>query len=159
AVFPFPVGQQLSDQERKELGRILDYQVDTAPADVLPDTNNGTRVPEDDEILRRIVWSRCLTDTRRNIARSVDACIVLGGKESGFLGRYPGVVEEALIALEEETPLFLVGLLGGAAQSIFHMMTKTRKGDLPPAFDEEALLSRPGISHFQKAYNARFPGK
>jgi hypothetical protein len=100
-----------------------------------------------------------LTETRRKIARSVDACIVLGGKESGFIGRYPGVVEEALIALEEETPLFLIGLLGGAAQSIFHVMTKKRRDDLPTAFNEEALLSRPGISQFQEAYNARFSGK
>jgi hypothetical protein len=39
--------------------------------------------------------SRCLTAMRVRMNEETDARIVLGGAVSGFLGRYPGVAEEA----------------------------------------------------------------
>lgn len=55
------------------------------------------------------------------------ARILLGGKISGYSGFTPGLFEEALIALERKTPLFVLGGFGGAASAI-----------------SEALLAAPG---------------
>lgn len=34
------------------------------------------------------------------------------------LGRYPGVIEEAFLAIKEKKPLYLAGFLGGATQQV-----------------------------------------
>jgi hypothetical protein len=41
--------------------------------------------------------------------------LCLGGRRVGSAGRYPGIVEEALFALRSKKPLYISGLLGGAA--------------------------------------------
>jgi len=46
------------------------------------------------------------------------ARILLGGKTSDYAGVLPGVVEEALYARARGVPLFIVGLLGGAARAV-----------------------------------------
>lgn len=46
------------------------------------------------------------------------ARICLGGRETGYQGRYPGVLEEALLAFEARQPVYLVGLLGGVAEHL-----------------------------------------
>lgn len=63
-------------------------------------------------------WREGLTAMRRAMAASSDARVVLGGKTENFKGRMPGVGEEALIALECEQPLYLLGGFGGCARDI-----------------------------------------
>lgn len=43
------------------------------------------------------------------------ARVVLGGKTKGFSGLLPGIFEEALVAMEKQTPLYIIGAFGGAA--------------------------------------------
>lgn len=63
-------------------------------------------------------WSRCLTDMRQKMIKSCDVRISAGGRHSGYKGRLPGVLEEILIALEMEKPIFLLGGFGGVTASI-----------------------------------------
>jgi len=46
------------------------------------------------------------------------ARIVVGGKTSGYKGKYPGILEEALIARKNKVPLFLLGAYGGMTEEI-----------------------------------------
>ena len=59
-----------------------------------------------------------LTALRYYITELLDpGCrICLGGKMKGYAGREPGVIEEALLALEFHKPLYLMGGFGGAAR-------------------------------------------
>jgi len=41
-----------------------------------------------------------------------------GGRTSGAAGRYPGVIEEAFLALRASKPLYLAGILGGATRQV-----------------------------------------
>ncbi len=70
--------------------------------------------------LWRYVQSRGLTHLRRRLTAECQARICLGGKEHTFSGRYPGILEEALLALEAGLPLYLIGIFGGAAKSVGH---------------------------------------
>jgi len=63
-------------------------------------------------------WPAAFTAMRNYVLRNTDARVVLGGKTEGFLGRMPGVAEEALISAVAGQPLYVVGGFGGAAQSI-----------------------------------------
>ena len=75
----------------------------------------GERVPDRGSDDWRYLRARGLTHLRRRLAEECGARVCLGGKESGFEGRYPGILEEALFTLEAGQPLYLVGLLGGAS--------------------------------------------
>ncbi len=64
--------------------------------------------PED-----RAVRARALTAMRRYMHDNIAARMILGGKRHGYTGAMPGIVEEALIALEGGQPLYLAGGFGG----------------------------------------------
>ena len=44
--------------------------------------------------------------------------ICLGGKTTGYSGRYPGVMEEGMLALHYDKPLYLLGGFGGATRNV-----------------------------------------
>lgn len=67
-------------------------------------------------------WAAALTAMRRRVTSECDCRIVLGGQVSGFMGRMPGVAEEALLALEAGQPLFVVGAFGGCAADILQSL-------------------------------------
>ncbi len=49
---------------------------------------------------------------------NVDARIILGGRLTGFKGKYAGIIEEFLIASQKNHPIYLIGGFGGAAKAI-----------------------------------------
>jgi len=63
-------------------------------------------------------WADGLTAMRTAMRNASDARIVLGGAVEDFKGRMPGVAEEALLSLDGEQPLFLLGGFGGCAFDI-----------------------------------------
>jgi hypothetical protein len=64
------------------------------------------------------VWSRCLTEMRKNSIASSHARICAGGKLSGYKGKMPGVLEEILIAIEKNKPVYLIGAFGGVVGEV-----------------------------------------
>jgi hypothetical protein len=59
-----------------------------------------------------------LTALRHYLVEHSDARVLIGGKERDFKGEMPGVLEEALLAIEAGQPLYLAGGFGGAAATI-----------------------------------------
>jgi len=66
----------------------------------------------------RAARARDFTAMRERMTADTDARIVLGGRLAGQQGRWPGIVEEAYLALRAAQPLFVVGGLGGAAARV-----------------------------------------
>lgn len=66
----------------------------------------------------RFVWSRCLSAMRDEMIFNSDIRIFAGGRHSGYMGKMPGVLEELLISLKEEKPIYLLGGFGGVTASI-----------------------------------------
>lgn len=65
---------------------------------------------------------RSLTGLRQFLTSSTSARVFLGGKERGFAGRIPGVMEEALLAIRARQPLFFAGGFGGATASMAELI-------------------------------------
>jgi SLOG cluster2 len=63
-------------------------------------------------------WVDGLTAMRVMMASSIDARIVLGGQTAKFKGRLPGIAEEALIQIDRNSPLFVLGGFGGCSFDI-----------------------------------------
>lgn len=64
------------------------------------------------------IWSRCLTAMRTFSVEMSDARICVGGKLSGYSGSMPGVLEEILIAIETDKPIYLLGAFGGVVKEV-----------------------------------------
>lgn len=58
---------------------------------------------------------RAYSAMRQYMATISQARIVVGGKLAGFKGAMPGIVEEAVVTLENDQPLYVAGGFGGAA--------------------------------------------
>jgi hypothetical protein len=74
------------------------------------------------------------TSTGR-VAAPLAARIVVGGLRGDFNGFLPGILEEALYALEAKTPLYIVGGFGGGAHLLARsLLEDTRPVEFDPAF-------------------------
>lgn len=94
-------------------GKVICLDVDGSPID--PARGRGEDpVPEQDpETLER-----ALTSMRRYMGTQINGRVLIGGKRRDFSGAIPGLMEEALIALEAGQPLYLAAGCGGATVDI-----------------------------------------
>jgi len=69
--------------------------------------------------------SNDLSKMREYMSNIEDARIIIGGKLSGYQGKYPGVLEEAYYTLKAKKPLYIIGAFGGVAKEI----VKLRNGE------------------------------
>ncbi|MEQ9411561.1 MAG: hypothetical protein RIK87_27855 [Fuerstiella sp.] len=73
-----------------------------------------------------------LTAMRQRMAAQCTARICLGGKTSGSSGRCPGVIEEAMFAIEKQHPLYLSAIMGGATAQLIDAVRGQK--DAPETF-------------------------
>lgn len=140
-LLPWPDKPRLSDEEQERLGNVLHIEQAGLP-DGLEDHVNASL---EDEALRRYLRARALTHMRRRLDSAVQARVCLGGRTAGSQGRYPGIIEEALLAVQQRKPLYLAGLLGGATQQVISAIAGER---MPTNFCASA-------KHMQELYAAR----
>lgn len=95
----------------QEFGQIVLLDVKGKPC---PPTLPGS----DQRELSDLVWARGLTAMRIAMTKMSDARIVLGGAEKQYRGAMPGVLEESLLSLNAQQPLYVVGGFGGCASLI-----------------------------------------
>lgn len=115
----------------------------------IPDDVQGL-IPNSDVFLppncpaNKYIWSRCLTEMRETSINSSDIRIFAGGKCTNYLGKMPGVLEEFVIAIQQQKPIFLVGGLGGLTQKLCQSIINKNVAD---EFTEEWQVSH------NEAYN------
>ncbi len=74
--------------------------------------------------LKEYIRARSLTHLRHRLTELTTARLCLGGRQKGFGGRFPGIVEEAAFAIRAGQPLYLSGVLGGATQQVILAIKK-----------------------------------
>ncbi len=62
--------------------------------------------------------ARSLTALREHLCAVTDARVLLGGKEDGYLGVAPGIIEEALLAIRAGQSIYAAGGFGGATATV-----------------------------------------
>lgn len=103
-----------------------------------------------DEPAGRYVWARALTAMRVEMNEKTSARVLLGGQVTGFKGKYPGLLEEALLGLRSGKPLFLVGGFGGCTRAIVDAL----KGGAPEVFTETFQVREPLYASLVERYRA-----
>ena len=69
-----------------------------------------------------LAWAVSLFRMRLRLAQEIDYLVVIGGKETDSWGRFPGIVEEVMLTLAFQRPIYVLGMAGRAAKRLGHMM-------------------------------------
>ena len=92
---------------------------------------------------------------RERQTNEVGARIVVGGKlgrpDDPYLGRMPGVLEEALLGIRAQRPVYLVGAFGGCARLVLDALDGVPRPELTSAY-HQAL---PQAEELRKLYEDR----
>jgi len=99
----------------------------------------------------KYIRARNLTNMRQIMNTDITARIVAGGKTSGYTGMYPGLIEEAYLALRSNKPVYLLGAFGGAAKAIIQCL----KGQVPQELTTEYQLSNSEYKEFYEYFNQK----
>ncbi len=127
--------------------KVIDAPSDLKQAGLIQDIANGG----DSSGTSNYVWARCLTVMREAIVEKTQARIMMGGRTLGFKGKYPGLVEEALVTLTAKKPLFLLGGYGGASRAICLALQGQQLGQLT----EQYQCSNNSYANLLREFNQR----
>lgn len=126
------------------------------PEDLRADFNLDPAVAlKPDSPLNRYMFARCLTAMRERLNEDVGVRLVMGGKLKGFQGKYPGIAEEAYLAMKSGKPLFLLGAFGGAARAVAEALAGQRPETLTKAFQ----MSDDNYAGMAEEYNRQAAAK
>lgn len=130
----YPLTETISVSDRAKYRNLIKFQLSIPNgyptglgSDELKDIFNITSL----EHLRK--WVQSLTEMRTNLINEIDAVIIMGGKVTGYKGKYPGILEEFLIASNLKKPIYILGGFGGASKEIIQLV----KGGDSKVFEEK----------------------
>lgn len=119
----FPIFKAISTVLEAELIDVVRFMRIPPPKELSVNENDDwQRILKAETVEDQYLFARCLTEMRIAMNKAIDARIILGGKQMGYKGRYPGLVEEALIAMTSDKPVFIIGAFGGCAASIIQAL-------------------------------------
>ena len=104
------------------------------------------------------IASTSLTAMRRYMAEHTNGRIFIGGRRAGFQGDLPGLIEESLLALEADQPIYLAGGFGGVTADIARTLGiddgswLVQRSDAP-APDDRYLMALADLAKFPKIHN------
>lgn len=116
-LLPWPQKPYLQERELEQLSSTLQVEQAGLPQELQPFGDAASR-PDANQALYQYVRARGLTFLRHRLTNISHVRICVGGARSKYEGRYPGVIEEAFVAVTERKPLYLAGFLGGAAEQV-----------------------------------------
>jgi hypothetical protein len=125
----WPIHLDLDATQRARLKNTARFHAIEPPANlgVDPATKVPPTTPEN-----RVAWARSLTAMRERMNAEIHARLLLGGQARG-LGKYPGLAEEALLALRAGKPVYLIGAFGGCAEAVIEAL----RGNKPAALTRD----------------------
>jgi hypothetical protein len=146
---PWPIDSTLTKHQEAGLSSKIAIVRPGLPNDVRTNLRpNQYLEPNDPEKYYR--WSRSLTHMRKAMTKACDARIVLGGQLDNFKGKYPGIIEEAILSIESQVPLFIVGTFGGAAHELASIISGGSTGKLSQKEITTRALLADRISYFNR---------
>jgi hypothetical protein len=121
--------EQADAAHRADLNAVATVRPQPAPTADAPDpvAFDRTASPAD-----RALWADALTLMREAMTESMRARVILGGRLTSHTSRFPGVVEEAFLAVRGGRPLYVLGGFGGCASCLAQVI----EGQPPPALTE-----------------------
>lgn len=143
----WPIYLNLSRDKEIELVNTVSFIKVTPPETLQIDNPNEFLKPDSSESL--YVWSQCLTEMRNKMASECDARIFIGGKTHGFKSICPGILQELIITIENNSPVYLVGAFGGITQDCIDVLNEIEND----RFDANYYFSDKAYEEFYLLHN------
>ena len=80
------------------------------------------------------VWAKSVFYMREVMNEDCAAKIFLGGTVQNYKGKYPGIIEEAYLALVKNIPVYFIGAYGGATKNIINLLLNQKANALTEDF-------------------------
>ena len=152
----WPIHLDLTEDQEAGWSGLVDFHKIPPPADLGVDLSVKPPPTTPDNL---VAWARSLTAMREQMNTAVDARVLIGGQIGSFgaggLGRYPGLAEEALLAIRSKKPVYLVGAFGGCTEAIIEAI----RGNQPAAFTEAVRLAGTEQRKAAEKYNSNSPSE
>ena len=114
--FSFPIHVNLKTTDILEFKKNGVLPVTVEPPSDLDIDKSKFYKPEGNDNL--FIWAESLTKMRVEMQSNTDARIFTGGSMSNFKGKYPGLLEESILALNNDIPVYFTGIFGGITSRI-----------------------------------------
>jgi hypothetical protein len=147
----YPLSTTLSLEKEAELRHNVSFKKVAPPHDLQIANINEFLKPDSPDNL--YVWARCLTKMREEMETECSARIFIGGRTKGFKGKCAGILEELLIALEQNHPVYLVGAFGGITKDAIDALN----GKHPDSFSEQYYFDNDEYKKMSLLFNTRHP--
>lgn len=101
-----------------------------------------------DTFPNKCIWADSLTKMREEMNKFTNASIFIGGRTKDYLGAMPGVMEEALIAMRLNKPIYLIGAFGGTTMQLINAI----QGNKSPLISTEYQIQDKEYATFHEKY-------
>ncbi|MCO5259682.1 MAG: hypothetical protein M9916_06015 [Crocinitomicaceae bacterium] len=142
----WPLSLELSKQQQSDLINHVTFKKVSPPSDINIENKEEFLIPQG--VPNLYIWTRCLTEMRQQMETTCDARIFIGGRSKGFKGKYPGLLEELLIAIDYKHPVYLVGSFGGIVNTIIDVLNDGNTADLSNDFYKSDTNYQELISYY-----------
>ncbi len=154
----WPLHLTLTDEYRAELLNVARLEALPAPPALVEEFGfDPSAFLAPNTTQNRYVWARSLVAMREKMNQEIDARLVLGGQTARFLGRYPGIAEEAYLALQAQKPIYLLGGFGGCARELIDLLQGGAANRLTAAYQQTSSQHAQDYTEFMDYYNGRHP--
>ena len=129
-----------TDEDREKFGSLIDMSNKYNPENSLENLEPNDvieNILKNPNIENFRVMGSSLTNMREGIIKSSDIVVIVGGKTEGYKGKYPGILEEFLLATEKCKPIFIVGSYGGVAKEIIKLIQNSDSDKLSEKYQFE----------------------
>ncbi|SEE18374.1 hypothetical protein SAMN04487765_1682 [Tenacibaculum sp. MAR_2010_89] len=152
--FSFPIHTKLLESDRLDFKRNRVDIIKVQPPNKLDIDESKFYIPNTFDNL--FIWAESLTKMRLEMTKMTNARIFTGGSMSNFKGKYPGLLEEALLSLKKDIPVYFVGLFGGITKRIIEGIQGKNPKELTLKWQSETNNSyREFMSFYNNKVNDR----
>lgn len=113
--------------------------------------NNMVCEEYNDELHKKYMHSLDLSKMREEMNRNIQVRLVMGGKRKGYQGKYPGILEEVMLAMESKKPIYLIGAYGGITKDIIFCLEGKEQESI--SYEYQAKYNE--YYNFYKYYNEK----
>lgn len=153
-LLPWPETPYLPERDLEQLSSTLKVERAGLPGELQPFGEEASHL-DPDQGMYQYMRARGLTFLRRRLNDESHVRICVGGPRSKYEGRYPGVIEEAFVAVTANKPLYLAGFLGGAAEQVIDAVEgKQMTDEFCRPTRIQALYNAPPIAEANQATEA-----
>lgn len=142
----WPMYLQLTKTEEAALKKVVEIKKVDSPQVI--DLEKDTFLPPNSKE-NRVIWAKSLTKMREEMNQDIEVRILMGGSLQGYKGKYPGLLEEAYLAMRDEKPLFLLGGFGGCTEALINAI----QGKKPIELSRDFQMKDKEYSEMVKEYN------